>query len=320
YHNTLNKLFSYPPDLLILNIAFSDGDGINILKTIDNLKIPIIVLTEIKDTAAKWNSFKLGAVEYIVKPFDKYDLFYRIKNQLKRLQFSKSLSQYNAKLEAIVEYKTKELYETHYSLIYTLASLVETRDNDAGPHLQNISYFSKIIAEELSFKNKYRYIITKEFIDNIPLASALHDIGKITVRDAILLKPGRLTPEEFEFIKLHTINGARMLEECKKMVNSSYYFIDMAIDIAAYHHERWDGKGYNLGLKEEEIPLSAQIVALADVYDAMTSQRVYKSQLPHKDVVAYICEENGKHFAPDVVDAFFKLEDAFYAKKFDKKK
>ncbi|HPG29689.1 MAG TPA: response regulator [bacterium] len=308
-------IFNQNPDMIILDVAFNSGDGINILKMINSSKTPTLVVTAIDDITAKINCFKLGAVEYIIKPFDKKDFYYRVKNHLKYLQYSKSLSQYNAKLECVIENKNKELYETHFALIYTLASLVETRDNDAGPHLENISYFSKILAEELSYNPKYKYIITSEFIDNISLASALHDIGKICVRDAILLKPERLTPEEFEFIKLHTINGGRMLEQCKKNV-SSYYLIDLAIEIAYYHHEKWDGSGYHLGLSGTDIPVGACIVALSDVYDAITSKRVYKDKMAHKEAIRYISSQKGKHFSPDVVDAFFKLEEKFKAKKF----
>jgi len=308
-------LYSNPPDLVILDIAFNDGDGINILKMLNTHKTPVIIVTGLDDLNAKINCFKLGAVEYILKPFDKKDFYYRVKNQLKNLQFSKSLSQYNSQLESMIEIKTRELYETHFALIYTLASLVETRDNDAAPHLENISYFSKLLAEELSYSDKYKYVITNEFIDNIPLASALHDIGKISVRDAILLKPDKLTEAEFEFIKLHTINGGQMLEQCKKNINS-YYLIDMAIDIAYYHHEKWDGTGYHLGLAGNQIPVSARIVALADVYDAITSKRVYKTKMPHKEAIQYIASQKNKHFCPDVVDAFFRLEEKFKSRKF----
>ncbi|MBP7653333.1 response regulator [Candidatus Dependentiae bacterium] len=313
--NIKKTLLSGNPDLIILDIAFNSGDGINILKMINTSKIPVLIVTSIDDTNAKVNCFKLGAAEYIVKPIDKKDFYYRVKNHLKYLQYSKSLSQYNAKLECIIENKNKELSETHFALIYTLASLVETRDNDAGPHLENISYFSKIISEELSYNPNYQYIITPEFIENISLASALHDIGKICVRDAILLKPDKLTGEEFEFIKLHTINGGRMLEQCKKNI-SSYHIIDLAIEIAYFHHEKWDGTGYHLGLKGTEIPISACIVALSDVYDAITSKRVYKDKMAHKEAIRYISSQKGKHFSPDVVDAFFKLEEKFKVKKF----
>jgi len=309
------QLSANAPDALILNISFNFGEGINILRLINTEKTSVIIVTEIEDRQAKLNCFKLGAADYINKPYDRSEFYFRIKNQLRTKQVFKSLAKYNSELEYNVFEKTKKLYQTHYAIIYTLASLVESRDNDAGSHLSNISFFSKILAEELSFKSSYKYIITKEFIENIPLASSLHDIGKITVRDSILLKPDRLTPEEFEFIKMHTLNGGRMLEECKKTIASDF-LIDLAIDIAFYHHERWDGRGYHLGLSGEQIPLSARIVALADVYDAITSKRCYKSIMHHKEAVEYIAKQKNKHFAPDVVEAFFRHEMLFYNRKF----
>lgn len=211
----------------------------------------------------------------------------------------------------------RELHEYHNNIqnarmatILALAKLAEYRDDDTGIHLERIREYTKIIAKEMAKKPGYIGYITKEYIDDIYHSSILHDIGKVGIPDAILLKPGRLTPDEFELIKTHSTLGGDVLTAIESGIEGQT-FLTLAKEIAYYHHERWDGTGYPKGLSGENIPLSARIVALSDVYDALTSERIYKKIIPHEKAKEIIINEKGKHFDPDVVDSFLACEDDF---------
>lgn len=196
--------------------------------------------------------------------------------------------------------------------ILGLAKLSEYRDNDAGAHLERMREFSKIIAQELSVHKKFKGYITDKYIEDIYLSAILHDIGKVGIPDAVLLKPGKLTIQEFQIIKEHSRLGGDALSEIEAKIEGES-FLTLAKEIAYYHHERWNGKGYPKGLKNEEIPLSARIVALADVYDALTSKRVYKEAFTHEEAIKIIVSERGSQFDPDVVDAFMARNKEFSA-------
>jgi PAS domain S-box-containing protein len=194
--------------------------------------------------------------------------------------------------------------------ILGLAKLAEYRDEDTGAHLERIREYAKIIAEELAQTPKYKSYITPEYIGDLYFSSILHDIGKVGIPDSILLKPSRLTEDEFEIIKQHTVIGGDILRQVNSKVEGQS-FLNVAMHIAYYHHEKWNGKGYPKGLKEEEIPLSARIVALVDVYDALTSKRIYKDAFSHEKAKEIILKERGEHFDPDIVDAFLVHESDF---------
>jgi response regulator RpfG family c-di-GMP phosphodiesterase len=209
---------------------------------------------------------------------------------------------------AVYRRKTQNAKEV---TIMGLAKLSEYRDNDAGSHLERIREFSKIIAQELSGHKKYYGYITPKYVDDIYQSSILHDIGKVGIPDAVLLKPGKLSPEEFDIIKEHSRLGGDALSEIESKIDGES-FLTLAKEIAYHHHERWNGKGYPNGLKGDEIPLSARIVALADVYDALTSKRVYKEAFSHEDAIKIIVAERGKQFDPDVVDGFMARNKDFF--------
>jgi response regulator RpfG family c-di-GMP phosphodiesterase len=215
------------------------------------------------------------------------------------------------------ERNDRELQEYHNNIknskmatILALAKLAEYRDDDTGTHLERIREYTKIIAEEMANKPNYIDYITKEYIEDIYHSSILHDIGKVGIPDAILLKPGRLTPDEFELIKTHSTLGGDVITAVEAGIEGQT-FLTLAKEIAYYHHERWDGTGYPKGLSGENIPLSARIVALPDVYDALTSERIYKKIIPHEKAREIIISEKGKHFDPDVVDSFLARENDF---------
>jgi putative two-component system response regulator len=206
--------------------------------------------------------------------------------------------------------KTKELIRTRDAVIFGLAKLAESRDPDTGHHLERIAMYSTRLASSLRRDPRYRGIVTPMFVRTIGISSALHDIGKVGVADRVLLKPGRLEREERDHMQTHTTLGGECIHQIEQQMGNSN-FLAMARQIAYCHHERWDGDGYPVGLWGEEIPLAARIVAIADVYDALSSRRVYKEPYSHEKCVAMIREESGKQFDPDLVDVFLSIEGQF---------
>jgi len=210
---------------------------------------------------------------------------------------------HQARLEEAVRRTTERLETVQRTIFGSMASIVEARSVETGDHIKRVSTYTEMIANSLRDIGLYRDILTDEYISTLVLSAPLHDIGKVSIPDAVLLKPGKLTAEEFEVIKTHALKGAEIIETTMNGLESEDY-IAMASDIAKYHHERWDGTGYSCGLKGTEIPLSARIVALADCYDAMTSVRCYKDAFPDEKAMEIIRSESGTHFDPDIVEAF----------------
>ncbi len=218
----------------------------------------------------------------------------------------------NKRMESDIRMFRKNAGNAREVTILGLAKLSEYRDDDAGAHLERMRECTKILAQELSAHKKYKGYITEKYIEDIYLSSILHDIGKVGIPDAVLLKPGKLTIEEFEIIKGHSRLGGDALSEIESKIEGES-FLTLAKEIAYYHHERWNGKGYPKGLSGDAIPLSARIVALADVYDALTSKRVYKEAFTHEESIKIIVSERGRQFDPDVVDAFMARNKDFSA-------
>lgn len=204
----------------------------------------------------------------------------------------------------------KYLEASRAATILGLAKLAEYRDKDTGSHLERIREYSRIIAEELSAKPEFSKYISENYIEDIFNSSILHDIGKVGIPDAILRKPASLTDDEFEIIKTHTTLGGEAIEAIENRIEGQS-FLTIGKEIAYHHHEKWDGSGYPNGFQKEEIPLSARIIALADVYDALTSKRAYKEAYTHQDTIRMITKLKGTHFDPNVVDAFFAVKDKF---------
>lgn len=209
-----------------------------------------------------------------------------------------------------LQHHMDQIRQIQGAAMVSLAKLAETRDPETGQHLERIGNYSRLIAQELSTLPEYNHYITESYIQDIYSSSPLHDIGKVGIPDAILLKPGRLTPKEFEEMKLHSAIGGGALSAADQMLGGQS-FLTLGKQIAYHHHEKWDGSGYPDGLKGTEIPLSARIVAIADVYDALTSKRVYKDAVSHDQARAIIIDSSGSHFAEDVVRVFLKRADDF---------
>ncbi len=292
--------------LVLLDIIMPNKSGIEYLKELKSnpkyINIPVIMITAIEDSNTKFSCFEAGAVDYITKPFNPKELVLRLKNHLQLISMQNELITYNQYMNQLIELKVKEVINTRNVTIFALAKLAESRDIETGRHLLRIMNFSKFIAEQLAERSSI-YFIDNNFIDTIYHSSILHDIGKVGIPDSILLKPGKLTTSEFEVIKTHTIIGGKTLEEAEMMLQFSD-FLRIGKEICYSHHERWDGKGYPYGLKETEIPLAARIVALADVFDALMSKRVYKPSLSFDEAYSIIVEKEEGRFDPDILKIF----------------
>ncbi len=285
----------------------SNWDG---LETIEKLwkvqpSLQVVICTAYSDHSWSEIAGRLGQTERFLilkKPFDNIEVRQMACSLTEKWELLNNL-------DKLVKERTTQISETRDIAVFVLASLAESRDPETGEHLERIRSYSHILAEELK-NSAYSEWIDDKFLENLYRSSPLHDIGKIGIPDNILLKPGTLTDEEFEIMKQHSIIGADALgSTIRTSIGES--FLEMAADIAKYHHERYDGGGYPEGLKEQEIPLSARIVALADVYDALTSSRVYKLAFRPELAFTMIKEERGRHFDPLVVDAFVNRFDDF---------
>lgn len=286
----------------------SDWDGI---ETIEHLwkvqpQLQVVICTAYSDYS--WTDIieRLGTTERLLilkKPFDNVEV-----RQL-AVSLTEKWELLN-RLDGLVQERTAQIIETRDVAMFVLASLAESRDPETGEHLERMRSYCHILAEELRNDSCYCEQIDDKFIEDLYRSSPLHDIGKVGIPDCILLKPGSLTDKEFEVMKQHSIIGAEALGRTIRSVTSAG-FLEMAADIARHHHERFDGTGYPDGLKGNQIPLSARIVALADVYDALTSSRVYKPVFRPEIAYMMMCQERGKHFDPVIVDAFIARHDDF---------
>ena len=306
------------PDLILLDIVMPGISGYEVCSLLKNdpelAHIPVIFLSSLDSVGDKVKAFEKGGVDYLTKPFEFREVKARVETHLKIFNLQKELEKHNRHLERLVDEKLKELYSAQMATIYALACLAEARDYDTGAHLDRTRFLGKILIARLRDSSPYTQLIEDSFAETFHEALPLHDIGKVAVPDAILRKPGKLTPEEFEIIKTHTSVGAKTLQQVKDMYPENR-FISMGIDIAHFHHEKWDGSGYPQGLKETEIPLAARIAALIDVYDALRSQRPYKDAYTHEKAEAIILSESGKHFDPVIVEAFMSVKEKFAAVK-----
>jgi len=220
------------------------------------------------------------------------------------------LNTYNEQLEELVREKVKEITSSQVATIHALVKSAESRDDDTGAHIERTAGYCRLIAEKLFEDKLYADIVDRDFIDNIEMASPLHDIGKVGIEDAILLKPGQLTFEEFEIMKTHVTKGYETLASVESVYHENA-FLKLGMEISRYHHEKWDGRGYMSGLSGEDIPLSARIMALSDVYDALRSKRVYKEPFSHEKTLGIITDGRGLHFDPVLVDVFMKHHSLF---------
>lgn len=309
----LEKLTSFLPDIVITDFLMPEMDGINLCKLIKNnpetLDIGVILITGVGDFDTRVKGLLAGADDFLNKPFLLPELQARVKSLSKVKLYHDFLKNYQKQLEEEVEKKTSELVKSNLQLqlalneikelslevIYRLAKAAEYRDEHTGYHIQRIAYYSVAIGAHLGLNN--------EALEVLRYASPLHDIGKLGIPDGILLKPGSLSKEEWEIMKEHTRIGAQILN------GSKIKYLKAAEKIALYHHEKWDGTGYPIGLKGEKIPLFARLVAIADVFDALTTDRPYRKALSVEEALQIMKEGRGKHFDPHLLDLFFDIKE-----------
>ncbi len=317
----LSRLENQACDLVLLDIRMPEMDGNQVLKYMKNdpnlCHIPVIMISALGDMDNVVRCIENGADDYMPKPFNHTILRARIGACLERKRLRDKESRYkdqienfNLELQSRVNKQVLEITATQRATIFAMAKLAGSRDPETGEHLFRIREYVKMICQQLCLIPKHATMIDDNYKENIYAASSLHDIGKVGIPDSILLRQGKLTAEELIAMKAHTCIGAETLRKVNRL-HPGNDFVQIGIEIAESHHEKWDGTGYPYGLAAENIPLVGRILALSDVYDALTSKRCYKDAYSHARSLEIIFKDRGKHFDPDVVDSFVKAEKEF---------
>ncbi len=306
------------PDIILLDIMMPVMDGYEACRQLkansETRDIPIIFLTAKFELEDEVMGLDLGAVDYITKPIVPSILMARLSTHLELKRAQDFLKDQNQYLESEVQRRTKEVTAIQEVTIHAMASLAETRDNETGNHIRRTQYYVKVLAEKIRHHPRFSQVLDDDTIIELLFKSApLHDIGKVGVPDNILLKPGRFDDKEFEIMKTHTTLGRDAIINAEKRLGLSLPFLSFAKEIAYSHQEKWDGTGYPEGLSGDDIPISGRLMAIADVYDALISRRVYKEGMPHEKAVQIIKEGKDSHFDPDMVDGFLEIADEFLA-------
>jgi len=296
------------PDLILLDIMMPEMDGYEVCRHLksdpETRNIPIIFLTAKNQESNETEGFLLGAADYIRKPVNPSILQARVKTHL-------ALYDQNRHLEDQVAERIREIKKIQEVTMVAMGSLAETRDPETGNHIRRTQHYVKLLAEKLVNHARFDDYLNSTVIDLLFMSAPLHDIGKVGVPDHILLKPGKLTNAEFEAMKKHTTYGRDAIQAAESILDNTNSFLSLAKEIAYSHQEKWDGSGYPEGLAGDDIPIPARLMAVADVYDALISRRIYKPPFSHEKAVAIITEGKGSHFDPDMVEAFLEIADEF---------
>ena len=304
-----------PPDLILLDIMMPGLSGYDVCKILKEdpatRSIPIIFLTAMTATEDEKKGLEMGAADFITKPINPPIVLARVAGQLQVKAAADFLKDQNVYLESEVLKRGRELAAIQDVTILAMASLAETRDNDTGNHIRRTQHYLRLLAEHLKSHPNFRSFLSDHTIDMLFKSAPLHDIGKVGIPDRILLKPGRFEAHEFAIMKTHCKLGRDAIQHAEDQLGLEVEFLKYAKEIAYCHQEKWDGSGYPEGLAREAIPISARLMAVADVYDALISRRVYKEGMPHEKAVSIIAEGRGTHFDPDVTDAFLALTEQF---------
>ncbi len=306
-----------PPDLILLDIMMPEMDGYEVCKRLKlnttTKDIPIIFLTAKTDPEDEEKGLDVGAVDYISKPINPRILIARVNAHIHLKLSADFLKDKNSYLEMEVVKRTREIRSIQEVTIIALASLAETRDNETGNHLRRTQLYVKSLALALQKRGKFTSFLNENNIELLYKSAPLHDIGKVGIPDHILLKQGKLTPEEFEIMKSHVKLGREAIERAEQALGTKVDFLQIAKDVVLYHHEKWDGSGYPESIAGENIPIAARLMAIADVYDALISRRVYKEPFSHLHAVEVITQGKGIHFDPTMVEVFEEIKDEFQA-------
>ncbi|MCK6450270.1 MAG: two-component system response regulator [Alphaproteobacteria bacterium] len=311
------KIVATPPmtDLILLDVDMPGIDGYEVcrrLKRDDGTRdIPVIFLTSRSDVKDEQTGFDVGAVDYIAKPISPPILLARVNTHLTNKAAKDFLRDKNVYLEQEVVRRMREVSMIQDVTITAMGSLAETRDNETGNHIRRTQNYVRALALKLKDHPRFREALDAGTIELLYKSAPLHDIGKIGIPDHILLKPGKLTDEEFAVMKTHTTLGRDAIAAAERNLDAPVSFLRLAREIAYGHQEKWDGSGYPQGLSADDIPLSARLMAVADVYDALISKRVYKPAFSHEQAVEIIRQGRARHFDPDIVEAFLEIAAEF---------
>ena len=297
------------PDLILLDIMMPDLSGYDVCRMLKNdpetMEIPVIFVTCLDDVEDEERGLRLGAVDYIHKPFSPPIIRARVDTHI-------ALKSHRDHLEDLISERTRQLESTREATIESMAALAEYRDPETGGHIKRTQHYIRALAELLRNQTPFRDFLRHDgVIDRLYSSAPLHDIGKVGIPDSILLKPGKLTTEEFSRMQEHTTYGYNTLRATESKLGREDSFLTVAKEIAYCHHEKWDGSGYPQGLVAEQIPIPARLMAVADVYDALISKRVYKQPFPHAKACEIMHQERGHHFDPVILDAFLAHQDDF---------
>ena len=304
-----------PPDLILLDVMMPGMDGFEVCRRLKadavTRHIPVIFLTARTDIASEEEGFAVGAVDFIHKPISPPIVAARVKTHLEIQSWQAFLQDRNAWLQQQIDQRLSEINHLQDAAICVMVSLAEFRDETTGNHIRPTQEYVRQLGIELAHLPQYRDQLTPGVIEQMSKSAPLHDIGKIAIPDHILLKPGKLTTDEFTIMKIHARCGYDMLVRAGTHMGERGQFLDVAMDIARSHHEKWDGSGYPDGLAGHAIPLAARLMALADMFDALISRRPYKEPMSSDQATALIVASRGLHFDPDVVDAFLAIRSDF---------
>ena len=305
------------PDLILLDVMMPGMDGYDVLKQLhanpQTSTIPVVLLTALADPRSEEFGLSLGAADYITKPIKPTIVQARVRTQLDAKRARDGLQDQNAALEAEVARRMTENDLIQQVSIRALAHLAEIRDPETGNHILRTQGYVRQLACTLASHPRFSDTLTPRYIDLLSRSAPLHDIGKVGIPDHILRKPGKLTAEEWDVMRTHAKLGSDAIEQAEQDIEQPLAFLTLAKEIAHWHHEKWDGSGYPDGLKEDAIPLSARLMALADVFDALINVRVYKPAMPYEEARTLILSGSGQHFDPDVVAAFDSHFEQFVA-------
>ncbi|MDD3935605.1 two-component system response regulator [Rhodoferax sp.] len=305
------------PDLILLDIMMPDINGYEVCRQLKatprTQHIPVIFLTSKNEVENEEMGMALGAVDYITRPISPEILLSRLRAHLVDATHARTMRINNEYLEFEVAKRARDTAALQEVTILALASLAEVRDVETGNHLRRTQHYIRALARHLREHPRFSSFLSPSVIDMLFKCAPLHDIGKVGIPDRILLKPEHFEPHEFEIMKTHPQLGYDALMNAQVVTQESMEFMQIAKQIVYTHHEKWDGSGYPQGLAGETIPIPGRLMALADVYDALISRRVYKDGMPHEKAKAILVAGRGKHFDPDILDAFLALEDEFQA-------
>ncbi|MES2261546.1 MAG: HD domain-containing phosphohydrolase [Pseudomonadota bacterium] len=305
------------PDLLLLDAHLPELDGhalcLQLKRSPDTAALPIILMLDAGQHEQEQRAFCDGAADTLSRPLIAETVLARVANHLQLTQARDLLAHQRLHLEQLVTECTLELTQMVDAVIWAMASLAETRDYETANHIHRVQRYVAALARQLLGHKRFADELSEHTISLLYKAAPLHDIGKVGIPDAILLKPGRLTAEEFEQMKLHTVYGRDAIADVERHLGFTNTFLRYAREIAYSHQEKFDGSGYPQGLSGDAIPVSARLMAVADVYDALISRRVYKPAFTHETAIELIRQGSGEHFDPDVVDAMLMAEDQFMA-------